>query len=168
MIVDNFSPAFKKKLKNAIREMSKKKTLNLISKRIAEYTRAQAANYGTGKKYAPLKRSTVKYRKYIAKKTRTHKSYKAEKANLTITGQLLDSINTRATGSGSAIKFIINVKGMHKKYTGSKGKKIGKNVPNKTIRKGLAKINRDPIQDGKKIRIDLLKLFRKAVSKALK
>ena len=88
---------FKAKLKEALRDMSKKKTLNVISKEIAKYTRTKAASYGTGKPYKPLKRSTIEHRKYLAKYNKTNKHFKASKPNLTITGQLLDSILTRAT-----------------------------------------------------------------------
>lgn len=158
---------FKAKLREAVREMSKKKTLNLISKRIAEYTRSTAANFSTGKPYKPLKRSTVRNRKYLARHNKTHKSFKANKANLTITGQLLDSILTRATIARDTLTFKINVKGKHDAYRGAT-KTIGSSKSNKTIRRYLAKQGRDPIQDGKRLRLEIVKLFRKAVSKALK
>lgn len=158
---------FKAKLKEALRDMSKKKTLNVISKEIAKYTKTKAASYGTGKPYKPLKRSTIKHRKYLAKYNKTDRHFKASKPNLTITGQLLDSILTRATISRDTIVFKINVKGTHKAYKGAT-KKIGKAIANKTLRRYLAKQGRDPIQDGKKIRSEVAKLFRQAISKALK
>ena len=158
---------FKIKLKNALREMSKKKTLNLISKRIAEYTRSSAANFSTAKPYKSLKKSTVENRKYLAKHNQTHKTFKANKANLTITGELLDSILTRATIARDSLTFKINVKGKHSAYKGA-NKTANKSMPNKTIRGYLAKQGRDPIQDGKRLRQELVKLFRKAITIALK
>lgn len=168
-VTGNLEKAFREKLKIALRDMSKKKHLNLISKKYAEYIRAYSASFGTGKPYRPLKRSTIEHRKYLAANNPTHKSYSLKKPNLTITGELLNSIATRATLSRDNITFKINVKGMHKKYKSMKGKGIGKKrVSNKQIRMGLAKIGRDPIQDGTVVNSHLIKLFRKAIRIALK
>ena len=160
--------ALRNKIKIALRRMSKKKQLNLLSKKTAEYIRANAASFGTGKPYKPLKRSTIEHRKYLAKNNKTHRSFSLKKPNLTVTGQLLDSIVTRATLARDAIIFKINVKGIHKRYLGNSGKGIGKRVANKRIRAGLAKIGRDPLQDGRIVNSELIKLFRKAIRIALK
>lgn len=167
-VVGDLEKAFRNRLKLALRRMGKKKTLNIISRRTAEYIRANAANFGDGKPYKGLSRATIKHRKYLAKNNATHKSFSLRKPNLTITGQLLDSISTTATLAKDTLTFKMNVKGVHRKYKGAKGRGVGKRVANKKIRQGLADMGRDPLQDGSIVNSELIKLFRKAIRMALK
>jgi hypothetical protein len=61
----------------------------------------------------PLEDSTIRNRKYLARYNSTHETYNPERSNLTLTGQLLDSIKHTITGIG---KLEIDVSGKHTGY----------------------------------------------------
>lgn len=68
-----------------------------------------------------LKPSTIKNRKYLAKFNTTHKDYRAEKSNLTLTGELLNSLRVKFITSKLVFSFD-SLKRKHKRYkTGGKG-----------------------------------------------
>lgn len=74
-----------------------------------------------GQSFNPLKPSTVKFRESLAKYNQTHPLFKPKRSNLTITGQLIDSVKYTIKGS------IIDVRpsGTHKPYNTKPGKKRG-------------------------------------------
>lgn len=132
------------KIKNAVAELKSEKFADTIKDVIVEGVRNNSINPKTGREFPPLKESTIKRRKNIAKYNKTHPAYSESKPNLTITGRLLDSIKARITARSNGILFSMDVSGVHKSYKG-KNKLIGQPVQNKAIRDGLAKIGRDPL-----------------------
>lgn len=70
-----------------------------------------------------LAESTIKTRRYLQGHNSTHPAFRPDKSNLTITGQLLDSV--RAKFIGSKLVFIVDsLKKKHSRYkTGGSGGK---------------------------------------------
>jgi phosphoribosylpyrophosphate synthetase len=113
-----------KKLVQDIEEvLGTKDMLDEVGEFISDRVRYQARvskPYSARGDFPELKDSTIKNRKYLAKHNATHDTYQAERSNLTITGQLLDSIKHTITGVG---KILIGVTGTHQGYKlGSGGK----------------------------------------------
>ena len=59
-----------------------------------------------------LASSTIKQRKYLSKHNSTHPQYSASKSNMTLTGQLLDSLKSKYISS----KTLFNVDASKKKH----------------------------------------------------
>lgn len=87
----------------------------------------------TGGKLKPLKDSWIKQRKKISQATKVHDTFSPARSNLTLTGQLLDSMRKVFKGMGSLeIKFF----GNHQPYfikTKSGTSRIGKAIPNEKL-----------------------------------
>lgn len=86
-----------------------------------------------------LKEATISFRKSLAKYNKTHSLFKASRSNLTIVGELIDSLKYKITGQ----KIEIKPTGTHKPYNTRPGKKRGgwdsaKSVANIDIAKRLA------------------------------
>lgn len=88
----------------------------------------------TGSKHPGLKDSSIKNRKYLSKYNQTHGAFSANRANVTITGELLDSIESRSPGPGEVTIF---AQGDHSAYKGKKGQAISDEIPNETLIKYL-------------------------------
>jgi hypothetical protein len=86
-------------------------------------------------KFPELKDSTVKNRKYLGKYNTTHDVFDPEFSNLTITGELLDSLASLDEGD---TLLRIAFTGMHKPYVGAKGQRISKPIMNETLGKYLS------------------------------
>lgn len=84
--------------------------------------------------FRPLKPSTVKHRRYLEKHNATHPTYSAERASMTLTGQLLDSLTPFATRESVQIKY----DGVHDGYR--TGTSRGKPQKNETIATYLAEL----------------------------
>lgn len=84
--------------------------------------------------FPSLKESTIRHRKYLARHNTTHETYGASRSNLTITGELLDSLRWRDEGD-TLVK--VEFSGMHKPYVGAKGQRISKTIMNETLAKYL-------------------------------
>jgi len=77
-----------------------KKILNEVGAFVAERNRlfARRARPLQGNdvgKFKSLKKSTIKGREYLGELNKTHGTFKASRSNLTLTGQLIDSISHR-------------------------------------------------------------------------
>jgi len=109
---ENITPRIKAKINRAIAESGFAEELR---KSITE----EARNNGIEPGLSP---STVKSRQYLSRFNETHPSYQADKSNLTLTGQLLDSL--RGKYIAAKLRFNINpLNRKHKKYaTGGKSK----------------------------------------------
>lgn len=73
----------------------------------------------------------IRQREQISKATQTHETFKANRNNITITGQLLDAMSKMLSKSGIYILF----KGIHRPYQAKRvrrdgTRKIGKPIPN--------------------------------------
>jgi hypothetical protein len=80
----------------------------------------------TGKPFKALKDSTIAQRKNIAKHNTVHPSFSPARSNLTITGQLIDSMRRKVSKGLIEVFF----EGTHKPYnTAGKKKKSGKQKP---------------------------------------
>ena len=82
-----------------------------------------------GNKHPTLAESTIRNRRYLAKYNPTHPTYSEKRSNVTITGELLDSLNSKTTGPG---KLQIEAEGNHSQYKG-KTKSIGKEIANEKL-----------------------------------
>lgn len=167
-VTSKLSKVVKQKLKDAVKELNTTKTTKYIADTYRDYIRNNAASFGTGKKYPPLKKSTIKHREYIARNNPTHTNYSSTKPNLTITGKFLDSIRTRVSVKAKSLLFKINVSGVHPAYKGNSGKKIGSRTPNKVILKRMKQLNRNPLEVGDKVLKEVFIFIRKEISKRLK
>lgn len=99
----------------------------ITSDQVRGFTRS-GTSVATGKSFPPLKPSTIKNREYLAKYNSTHSAYSPSKSNLTLTGELLDSVQTSKVFKGSVT---VEPKGTHKPYKTKTGK--GKSVENAKI-----------------------------------
>lgn len=116
-----------------------KDMLNEVGEFAADRVRYQARvskPFNSNGSLPQLKESTVKSRRYIAKHNKTHDTYEESRSNLTITGQLLDSIVHTIVGIG---KIQIGLSGMHKGYLSGTGKR-GKDIKNETLKGYLEEI----------------------------
>lgn len=82
-----------------------------------------------GNKFKALSRRWISQRDKISQATKVHETFKANRSNITITGQLLDAMSKMLTKSGIAIIF----KGIHRPYQARRVRKDG----NRTIGKPL-------------------------------
>jgi hypothetical protein len=76
---------------------------------------------------------TIKYRQYLERYNATHPTYQASRANLTITGELMDSLSYEIKERGVNLLF----KGQHKRYRGKTGY-IGRVIKNSDLAKWLS------------------------------
>lgn len=88
-----------------------------ISDRVRYQARVSKPFNATGG-FPNLKESTIKNRRSIARYNSTHDTYEESRSNLTITGQLLDSIKHTIVGVG---KLVIGVTGTHHGYKKKSG-----------------------------------------------
>jgi hypothetical protein len=68
-----------------------------------------------------LKRASIKYREYLARFNTVHSKFRASFSNLTITGELLDSMKSFYVTAQNQFRFIFPEK-RHKPYKNIKGK----------------------------------------------
>lgn len=85
-------------------------------------------------RFKPLSAKWIKERQKISEATPVHETFKANRSNVTITGQLLDAMSKVLTKTGIAIVF----KGLHQPYLANRVRKsgvrtIGKKIPNETL-----------------------------------
>lgn len=170
----------KLKIKNAITGMRKDKFAQELTKAVIDPIQKNSIRYKTGKPFRRLTKGAIASRKYIAKYNKTHAEYSLNKPNLTITGRFLRSFKFRIGSAGNAILFKLDARGMHAPYRRSDKKQIGykkrlvfkdkkpEPVANKTIRKGMAKIGRDPIEFSKKQSQKIMDIVKKELSTRLK
>lgn len=85
-------------------------------------------------KFKALTPKWIKERQKIADATKTHETFKANRSNITITGQLLDAMSKVLTRTGIAIVF----KGIHQPYQARRVRRdgtrqVGKPIPNEDL-----------------------------------
>lgn len=114
--------------------------------------------------------SWVDIRGYISNSTTTHETFKANRSNLTLTGQLLDSLKHRVFGAG---KLLLEFTGVHKPYkirTAKGQRQVGEAISNEELAEHVQQIRpfvgvRDAIK--KRIKIIVLSYLRRS-SRVLK
>ncbi len=155
------------KIKRAVSQLKKEKFADTIKDAIVTAVREKAINPKTNRKFKSLSKSTIEYRKYLAKNNRTHPKFSPSKPNLTITGRLLDSIKARITSKSKGLLYRIDVTGNHKRYKGKDGL-IGKEQTNKAIRGYLAEQGRDPLGLTEKSKGKIIRLLTLAIRERLR
>jgi len=80
------------------------------------------------KKLKGLKPKTVDHRKYLAKNNPTDSEYRASKANLTLTGQLVRSFRIKVKVLKNITRITADFGGKRKGYRSNKGKVIKKQL----------------------------------------
>jgi hypothetical protein len=116
--------------------LSSKEMMNEVGEFVAERVRYQARvskPLNAQSSLPKLKTSSISSRKYIAKHNQTHQTFEPSRSNLTITGQLLDSITHKIIGVG---QILIDVAGKHRGYKSGTGAK-GKDIENKDLKEYL-------------------------------
>lgn len=83
----------------------------------------------TNSKFKSLSPKWIKQRQKIAQATPVHETFKPNRSNITITGQLLDAMSKMLTKSGIAIVF----KGLHNPYFINRVRKSGIRTVGKKI-----------------------------------
>lgn len=86
-----------------------------------------------GNKHPSLSESSKRNRRYLSKYNQTHETYSEGRSNVTITGELLDSLESESKRPG---EVVVTAVGNHSKYKG-KTKSIGKAVANEKLIKFL-------------------------------
>lgn len=71
-------------------------------------------NPKTGRNYPRLAKSTVKQRELYKDVNPTHPAFNASKANVTFTGQLVDSLKATITSFRNGVKVAIRATGIHR------------------------------------------------------
>lgn len=155
------------RIRSAVKQLKDEKFAETIKDTLVEAVREQALNPKTGRKFKNLSKSTVEYRKYLAKHNKTHPNFSPTKPNLTISGRLLDSIKARITAKSKGVLFRLDVSGNHKRYKGAKGL-IGTEQTNKAIRGYLAEQGRDPLGLTDKSKGKIIRLITLAIRERLK
>lgn len=136
-----------------------------------------------GKRFKPLSKEWREQRAEIAKATQTHAAFARNKSNLTLTGQLIDSLHKIFQGGAVIIDFKDNHKPYNKKYKDSfsrKGKsggrsstvnsgktgiyQVGKEIPNKELAEYVAERGRPFMA----VREKLLEQLKKVVIKHIR
>jgi hypothetical protein len=82
-----------------------------------------------GNKFKALSSRWIKERQKIAQASATHETFKANRSNITITGQLLDAMGKMLSKSGIYILF----KGMHQPYQAKRVRRDGVRTVGKRI-----------------------------------
>jgi len=155
------------KIRSAVKQLKDDKFADDIKDVIVQAVRQESFNPKTGRKFKSLSKSTIQYRKYLAKHNKTHPNFSPTKPNLTITGRLLDSVKARITAKSKGILFRLDVSGNHKRYKGAKGL-IGTEQTNKAIRGYLAEQGRDPLGLNEKSRGKIIRLISLALRERLR
>lgn len=108
-----------------------------------QFTARRGVNPVTGGRFIPLSKKWIKERKQIAQATPTHEAFKENRSNITITGQLLDSLARSSVGKTLTVFF----QGIHKPYKAKRirnpGKglrTIGKEIDNELLARYVNKI----------------------------
>lgn len=99
------------------------------------YQARTGSPYNAARDLPLLRDSTILHRTYLAKYNPTHPTFEEGFSNLTITGELLDSLTWIDQGN-TLLKLAFT--GMHKPYKGVNGKRISKTIMNETIARYLA------------------------------
>ena len=115
-------------------------------------------------KFKNKKKATMR-REKIAKYNPTHEVFSPGRANVTITGELVDSITHKVDSNSSAIT--ITVEGDHKGYRNKNGT-TGKTVPNKKILKGLQEKGFTILIESEKINEKITKKIKEELRRRLK
>lgn len=157
----------KQKIRTAVKQLKDEKFADTIKDVIVDAVRKESINPKTNRKFGSLSKSTIKYRKYLAKYNKTHPEFSPSKPNLTITGRLLDSVRARISAKASGVLFRINVSGNHKRYKGKNGL-IGSQQSNAAIRGYLADQGRDPLGLSEKSRGKIIRLLTLALRERIK
>jgi len=111
------------------------------------------------------KKKASKRREQVAKYNKTHPTFSKGRANVTITGELVDSITHKVDSNSSAIT--ITVEGDHKGYKNKNGT-TGKSVPNKKILKGLGEKGFTILIESEKINEKITKKVKEELRRRLK
>lgn len=125
-VEDNIKKAFNKVIAN-------EQMLNELGVMIVDDIRGtnrSGKSPKTGANHPGLESSTKDHKEYLSKNNQTHPAYSKNKANVTITGELLDSISNKTLGPG---KIEIKAEGEHSSYKGNKGQSISKEIANEKI-----------------------------------
>lgn len=118
--------------------LKKKEFLDVIGKDIVftyKATTRSGKNVNDEKFKYKNKKKRAEQKKKIAENNPTHKTFRPNTANLSITGQLVDGITYKIEAKNSTI--VITAEGDHKPYKDKNGNDIGKTIKNKTLFKYL-------------------------------
>lgn len=87
----------------------------------------------TGQRFKTLSPQWIREREKIEKVTPTHETYRANRSNITITGQLLDSMTKRIVNGIRSASLLIYFAGIHRPYQALRRngiKRVGKPISN--------------------------------------
>ena len=134
-----------KKLKGAkINKAAQSHICNLIEEDTKETIRkGRNPKTKTSAAIKQLKPSSVRNRRYRARYNTTHPNYNPNKSNLTLTGELIDSIKCRFKKLRRGVGFTLQALGKHKKYKTKKGRSKAKRVSNSDIIAAQKALGRD-------------------------
>jgi hypothetical protein len=164
--LDKLEKKFKERVYSVINDKGVlKEVAEHVKKNIKGEVR-RAKNPETLEGQPTLKAKSKKSRAHLAKHNKTHSLYRNSRANLTITGQLIDSIVYKLGKSRPFIKF--KSYGMHKPYLNSKGKPSGRPVPNKDIIRYQQEAGRTILGISEKSKKTILNIINKALLRNLR
>jgi hypothetical protein len=133
-----------KKIKDGFKKVIESKQMlnevgTLIVKDIQFQTR-RGYSIPQDRKFKPLTQKWINKRSRIAQADSVHETFKSNRSNLTLTGQLLDSLKHRILGAG---KLLLEFTGVHRPYKIRTRKgigKIGKQIPNEELAKYVSQV----------------------------
>lgn len=158
--IDGFKRQIKRLEKVLDTDKLKDEMIEIAIKQIQGQTRS-GNDLASGGKQASLAPSTVEQREYLAKHNTTHPSYKKARSNLTLTGQLLDSL------VGQKFRGFIKIvlKGTRKPYRkGSRKSRTNNFVAAKLKEQGRQFLGKSPLMT-KQIKIAIQRFIRRALRK---
>ena len=94
--------------------------LNTVLKGLKTTIR-KGINPKTGQRYPALAKSTKDYRKFYAGVANTHQNFSPNKANVTFSGQLVDSLRSTITAFRKSVVVTLRATGIHKGHALKKG-----------------------------------------------
>ncbi len=110
--IDNVQADLTKKMKDLIKSPALLSEIADVAIKDIKFQARKGVSTKTGTKFAPLSDAWVREREKIGEETRTNDAFAPKRSNITITGQLLDSMKKRIVGNGISIYF----SGIHKPY----------------------------------------------------
>lgn len=110
--IDNVEANIKTKVSKMLSEPALLNEVGDTVIRDIQYQTRRGVSAVTGERFKPTKKSWREKREKIAQATPTHETYGKNRSNLTLTGQLLDSLRKVISGKGIKIYFA----GFHMPY----------------------------------------------------
>lgn len=127
--IDKVEADIQAKLKDIVKSPALLSEIADVAIKDIQFQARKGVSTKTDSKFKALSPKWIKQRQKIADATPVHETFKPNRSNITITGQLLDAMSKMLTKSGIAIMF----KGLHNPYFINRTRKSGLRTVGKKI-----------------------------------